>query len=88
MEKNMTPEELLEILHRANMLKINTRHNWTIGERKESVADHSWRIALMAMLISKEDEFDLGTLDRYRKDSFFWYKKVIATNGEDLEDLK
>ena len=37
MEKNMTPEELLEILHRANMLKINTRHNWTIGERKESV---------------------------------------------------
>lgn len=57
MEENMTPEELLEILHRANMLKINTRHNWTIGERKESVADHSWRIALMAMLISKEDEF-------------------------------
>lgn len=57
MEKNMTPEELLEILHRANMLKINTRHNWTIGERKESVADHSWRITLMAMLISQEDEF-------------------------------
>lgn len=53
----MTPEELLEILHRANNLKINTRHNWTIGDRKESVADHSWRIALMAMLISQEDEF-------------------------------
>ncbi len=34
------------------------------------------------------DEFDLGTLDRYRKDSFYWYKKVIASNGEDLEDLK
>lgn len=33
------------------------------------------------------DEFDLRTLDRYRKDSFFWYKKVIATNGEDLSDL-
>ncbi len=53
----MTPEEFLEILHRANNLKINTRHNWTIGERKESVADHSWRIALMAMLLSQEDEF-------------------------------
>lgn len=25
-----------------------------------------------------------GTFDRYRKDSFFWYKKVIASNGEDL----
>lgn len=34
------------------------------------------------------DEFDLGTMKRYRKDSFYWYKKVIATNGEDLEDLK
>lgn len=25
-----------------------------------------------------------GTLKRYRKDSFFWYQKVIATNGEEL----
>lgn len=26
-----------------------------------------------------------GTLKRYRKDSFYWYKKVIASNGEELE---
>ncbi len=25
-----------------------------------------------------------GTLKRYRKQSFYWYKKVIGTNGEDL----
>ncbi|HWQ80228.1 MAG TPA: family 1 glycosylhydrolase [Anaerovoracaceae bacterium] len=25
-----------------------------------------------------------GTLERSRKDSFYWYKKVIASNGEDL----
>lgn len=25
-----------------------------------------------------------GTLERYRKKSFFWYKKVIETNGEEL----
>lgn len=25
-----------------------------------------------------------GTYNRYRKDSFYWYKKVIASNGEDL----
>ncbi|MEE8807443.1 MAG: glycoside hydrolase family 1 protein [Lactimicrobium sp.] len=31
------------------------------------------------------DEFDLKTMKRYRKDSFFWYKKVIASNGEDLD---
>lgn len=33
------------------------------------------------------DEFDLRTMKRYRKDSFYWYKKVIATNGDDLADL-
>ena len=25
-----------------------------------------------------------GTLIRTPKDSFYWYKKVIATNGKDL----
>ena len=25
-----------------------------------------------------------GTLNRYRKDSFYWYKEVIASNGEKL----
>lgn len=27
-----------------------------------------------------------GTRARYKKDSFYWYKKVIASNGEDLGD--
>jgi len=26
-----------------------------------------------------------GSLARYRKDSFYWYRRVIATNGADLE---
>lgn len=26
-----------------------------------------------------------GTYDRYRKDSFYWYKKVIESNGAELE---
>ncbi|MDO4466073.1 MAG: glycoside hydrolase family 1 protein [Bacillota bacterium] len=30
---------------------------------------------------------EVGSLKRYRKDSFFWYKKVIASNGSDLSDL-
>lgn len=33
------------------------------------------------------DEFDLKSLKRYRKDSFYWYQRVIATNGADLSDL-
>ena len=31
------------------------------------------------------DDKGQGTFDRYRKDSFYWYKKVIASNGEDLD---
>ncbi|ETJ29059.1 6-phospho-beta-glucosidase BglA, partial [human gut metagenome] len=25
-----------------------------------------------------------GNLDRYKKKSFYWYKNVIRTNGEEL----
>ncbi len=31
------------------------------------------------------DDYGNGTLSRSKKKSFFWYKKVIASNGEDLE---
>ncbi|WP_036269001.1 glycoside hydrolase family 1 protein [Mesoplasma seiffertii] len=31
------------------------------------------------------DEDDLKDLKRYRKDSFYWYKKVISSNGEDIK---
>ena len=50
----MKPKELLEILSVAEKLKCNTRHCYTSSGRHESVAEHSWRIALMAMLITPE----------------------------------
>lgn len=31
------------------------------------------------------DDDGNGTLERSRKDSFYWFKKVIASNGEDLD---
>ena len=31
------------------------------------------------------DDFGNGTYDRYKKDSFYWYKKCIESNGEDLD---
>ncbi|NRO21926.1 Aryl-phospho-beta-D-glucosidase BglA [Lactobacillus helveticus] len=31
------------------------------------------------------DDRGHGSLKRYPKDSFYWYKKVIASNGEDLD---
>jgi len=34
--------------------------------------------------VDRDDEGN-GTLERSRKDSFYWYKKVIETQGEDLD---
>lgn len=34
--------------------------------------------------VDKNDD-GTGSLERYRKDSFYWYKKVIESNGEDLD---
>ena len=31
------------------------------------------------------DDYGKGTYNRYRKDSFYWYKKVIENNGLDFE---
>ena len=61
----MKPTELLEILRVAEKLKCNTRHCYTSSGRHESVAEHSWRIALMAMLIAPEfPEADMNKVIR------------------------
>ena len=58
----MDPANLLEILTVAGKLKTTTRHCYTAPDRQESVADHSWRIALMAMLL--EEEFPEADMDK------------------------
>lgn len=50
----MKPAELLQILSVAEKLKCTTRHCYTSSGRLESVAEHSWRIALMALLLREE----------------------------------
>ncbi len=46
-------------------LKCNTRHSWTSSGRQESVAEHSWRLAVMAMLLM--DEFPDLDMDKVLK---------------------
>ncbi len=50
----MDPKTYLEILHTAERLKDTTRHCTTTNRRQESVAEHSWRVSLMAMLLQHE----------------------------------
>ena len=62
--QEMTPQVLLGILAVAEKLKCHTRHCDTSNGRRESVADHSWRAALMAMLLSGQREFAGYDMDR------------------------
>ncbi|MBR5497589.1 MAG: HD domain-containing protein [Clostridia bacterium] len=50
----MKPQELLEILNVAEKLKCVTRHSDTSSGRRESVAEHCWRLSLTAMLLEEE----------------------------------
>ena len=58
----MNPATLLQILSVAERLKCNTRHCYTSSGRHESVAEHCWRMSLMAMLVC--DEFPEADRDK------------------------
>ena len=64
----MEPSELagvLEFLRGAERLKNVTRSAWTSAGRPESVAEHTWRLCLMALALHPEfPEVDLGRLLR------------------------
>lgn len=58
----MEPRKLLDAMDTAERLKDATRHCYTSGGRHESVAEHSWRAALMAYLM--KDEFPEADMDK------------------------
>ena len=61
----MEPREYLEILHVAERLKDTPRHCTTSKGRTESVAEHSWRVSLMAALLKNEfPEMDMDKVIR------------------------
>lgn len=58
----MQPRTLLDTLNITERLKDATRHCYTSGGRHESVAEHSWRAALMAFFL--RDEFPQADMDK------------------------
>ena len=58
----MQVDSLLNVLHVAERLKDTTRHCYTSGGRHESVAEHSWRLALLAFFL--RDEFPELDMDK------------------------
>lgn len=61
----MKINEFLDVMHVAERLKDATRHGYSSGGRRESVAEHSWRITLMAFFL--RDEFPEVDMDRVMK---------------------
>ncbi len=51
----MDVQTYLHVMHMAERLKQTVRHSYSSGGRRESVAEHSWRITLMAFFL--QDEF-------------------------------
>ncbi|WP_078592933.1 HD domain-containing protein [Evansella clarkii] len=43
--------KIMEIVKLGEKLKFEMRHSWLSNGRQESVAEHTWRVSLMAMLI-------------------------------------
>ena len=58
----MKPRELLDILSVAERLKDAVRHCYTSGGRRESVAEHSWMMTVMAFFM--RDEFPAADMDK------------------------
>ena len=61
----MEPRSLIDIMHILEKLKNVPRHSWMSSGRRESVAEHSWRLALLALFVG--DEFpnaDIGRIIR------------------------
>ena len=51
----MNTKTFLELMKTMEKMKCITRHSFTSSGRHESVAEHSWQLAMMALLV--QDEF-------------------------------
>ena len=64
----MNTRDFLNILHVAERLKDTTRHCTTSKRRVESVAEHSWRVSLMASLLRSEfSDVDIDKVGIFRR---------------------
>ncbi len=61
-KNKMEPRKLLDILLIAERLKDTTRHCYTAKGRRESVAEHTWMMSLMAFFM--RDEFPDADMEK------------------------
>lgn len=61
----METDKLLEFMSLAEKLKCNARHSWTSSGRRESVAEHTYRLMILSWLV--KEEFPDYDMDRVLK---------------------
>ena len=52
---------LLRFTRLSERLKLELRHSWMSNGRRESVAEHTWHMALLAMLVDRHLEHPVDT---------------------------
>lgn len=88
---------LLNFLHESEGLKRELRHSWLSDGRRESVAEHTWRMALMAITLHKEvdKKIDIGhvlkmiivhDLGEVYAGDYQVYGKEVPENKHELEE--
>ena len=94
----MTTDEYLGIIRCIAGLKERTRHAWTRDGRQESVAEHSWRLALMAYFLLHDigevftgdiPTFEKTDADRAREHALRddWINALPPPYAEELQEL-
>ena len=69
MRNEKKPEKVIEFLKITEKLKCNTRHSWTSNGRRESVAEHSFQLMVLAW--SVKDEFPDLNMEKVMKMCLF-----------------
>ena len=69
MRAEMKPQQVIEFLKITEKLKCNTRHSWTSTGRRESVAEHSFQLMVLAW--SVKDEFPDIDMEKVMKMCLF-----------------
>ena len=52
--------KILQFIGKAEKLKREMRHSWLSDKRQESVAEHTWRMSLMAMLLKDKLQVEVN----------------------------
>lgn len=94
---NPSIPNILNFIHASEGLKRELRHSWLSDGRRESVAEHTWRMALMALTLYREVDPNLNIehilkmvivhdLGEVYAGDYQVYGKAVPENKHELEN--